>query len=76
MSKSLFDVVIENISEFSVTELTTLQRAIDTYLGGDDLKIQALKIKQESGTLCALKFIKDRTGWGLKESKEFCDNLE
>lgn len=76
MSKSLFDIVIENISEFSVTELTTLQRAIDTYLGGDDLKIQALKIKQESGTLHAVKFIKEKTGWGLKESKEFCDNLK
>lgn len=76
MSKSLFDVLIENVSNFSMLELIKLKDAIDTCLGGNDLKIQTLRILKESGKLCAIKYVKEKTGWGLREAKDFCDSLD
>jgi hypothetical protein len=75
MSKSLLDVIVENISSFSTSELITLKDAIDKYFDSDDLKLQALKIIKEKGKLYAIKYVKDKTGLGLEESKDFCNSL-
>lgn len=69
------NVIIGNISNFTVMDLIDIKTAIDNYLGGDDLQIQTARIMSESGKLSAVKYVKDKTGWGLRESKEYCDKL-
>ncbi len=40
-----------------------------------DLTKKARATLQQRGKLFAIKFVREHTGWGLKQSKEFVDNL-
>lgn len=67
-----------NFSNISLQEAVTILEIIDAKIGGNlsklDKEIVAL-IKSES-FLIAVKYCKDQTGWGLKESKDHCDKLK
>jgi ribosomal protein L7/L12 len=39
------------------------------------MELELLPFLKEGKLLQAVKYHKDRTGWGLKESKGFCDEL-
>ena len=69
------NVILQNISKLSMEDLLQIKAAIDEHLGGDSLEVVATKIKREEGMLRATKYVKDRMGWGLKESKEYVDAL-
>jgi len=59
-----------------ITELEKIPVEIEKV---DELKVKAINLLKEhknQGMLQAVKFVKDKTGWGLKESKEYCDMLK
>lgn len=41
----------------------------------DDLATQARRVRDESGSIHAIKLVRERTGWGLAEAKAYVDRL-
>lgn len=70
-----------NILNISITDITLRQSAdiiehIEKIIGKPTLDDEVYKILKSEGKLHAVKFYKEKTGLGLKESKEYCDALE
>ncbi len=42
---------------------------------GDDLAVGARAVKQTSGDVHAIRFVREQTGWGLAEAKGYVDRL-
>jgi len=51
---------------------TTEDSAVDQHV----LAVEARAVRQASGAITAIKFVRERTGWGLAEAKEFVDRLD
>lgn len=70
--------LVINFANISLDEAVSILNAIDAKIGPNltamDKHIVAL-IKNES-LLTAVKYHKEQTGWGLKESKDYCDRLK
>ena len=59
------------------SDLLDLRNEIDSLLKVNipELEYKAYELFKHKGALHAVKMVKDKTGWGLKESKEFMDRL-
>lgn len=69
--------VIENWSKTApFTELVQLKNILSKILDGDNFENNVRAIKYREGTLPACKYIRELKGWGLKECKEFVDNVK
>ncbi len=69
------DVIIEKIPKMSYTDLMEIQRAIELSLDKDNVRERAIALINERQILLATKWVKECTGWGLKESKDYVDSL-
>lgn len=59
------------------SDLIDLRGEIDSCLKVDvpELEYKAYEIFKREGVLHAVKMVKDKTGWNLKECKDFMDRL-
>lgn len=71
-----YDLMRKNLEHLTVTELLQFQKDISNILNKDNLPAKAWIKMNEEGKLHAVKFVKEFTGWGLKEAKDYCDALE
>lgn len=71
-----YELMKKNLEHLTVTELLQFQKDINNILNKDNLPAKAWIKMNEEGKLHAVKFVKEFTGWGLKESKDYCDALE
>ena len=69
------NVVLEMIPKMSYTDLREIQEAIDLSLNKDSVMEKALALINDGQLLQAVKFVKECTGIGLKDAKDFVDNL-
>jgi len=67
-----------NFSNISLDEAVTVLDAIEKKLGVNLSKLdkEIVAIIKDGSLLAAVKFHKEQTGMGLKESKDYCDNLK
>lgn len=69
------DVIIEKIPQMSYTDLREIQYAIELSLNKDNVQEKAIQLIKDGRLLVAVKWVKDCTGMGLKDSKEYVDTL-
>lgn len=69
------NVVLEMIPKMSYTDLREIQDAIDISLNKDNVQEKAIAMIKEGSLLQAVKFVKECTGMGLKEAKDYVDDL-
>lgn len=69
------NVVLEMIPKMSYTDLREIQDAIDISLNKDNVQEKAIALIKTGQILQAVKFVKECTGMGLKEAKDYVDNL-
>jgi hypothetical protein len=77
MAKPFFEIVLENISSFSQVELNVLMLSIDKEINPSFSKLNKDTLEQYKtlGKLSAVKYYKDKSGLGLKESKDYVEEL-
>ena len=68
-------VIINNIPNLTVMELVEIKDAIELQIGDDTKQVHALKLLKDGRKLEAVRYIRDITGWSIRESKEYCDRL-
>ena len=85
--KQAIDILDEILGEYaSMQELVTriarnnpdiLVNAYDyvKYDKDDDMKKEAIHLINSNLYIQAIKHVREKTGWGLKESKAYCDEL-
>jgi hypothetical protein len=73
-----FELLLAMFKNMKHSELSKLRNEIDTLMEIDIplLRFKAYEIYLRDGLLRAVKYVKDKTGWGLKECKEFMDQLK
>jgi hypothetical protein len=69
------DVILEKIPTMSYTDLMEIQTAIEFSLNKDNIREKAIALIKNGQILQAVKWVKECTGWGLRESKEYVDSL-
>ena len=70
------ELMKKNLGFLSISELQELQLEIVRMYNKDNLAERAWETYQQyGGKLQTVKFVKDVTGWGLKESKDYVDHL-
>lgn len=67
-----------NFTNVSLEEAVSVINAIETKLGANLTKMdkEIVALMKDGSLLAAVKFHKEQTGWGLKESKDYCDQLK
>lgn len=74
--KTLFKTSDEGITTGDLTELDWSEVMILNNINLTKLESEALELIREEKKLAAVKHVKDTLSWGLKEAKDFCDNLQ
>lgn len=69
------DVILEKIPQMSYTDLREIQNAIELSLDKDNVREKTIALIKAGSILHAVKWVKESTGTGLKEAKDFVDNL-
>lgn len=69
------DVVLRMIPQMSYTDLRDIHSAIEINLNKDNVQEKAIAMIKEGSLLQAVKFVKECTGLGLKEAKDYVDDL-
>ena len=71
-----YELIRESLKHLTIAELRDLKIDIERVFSKDSLAEDAWKKMNNEGKLHAVKHVKEVTGWGLKESKDYCDDLE
>lgn len=69
------NVILDYIPKMSLSDLREIQNAIELSLNKDNVQEKAIQLIKDGSLLAAVKWVKDCTGMGLKESKEYIDTL-
>ena len=69
------NVILDYIPKMSLSDLREIQNAIELSLNKDNVQEKAIQLIKDGSLLAAVKWVKDCTGMGLKESKEYVDTL-
>jgi hypothetical protein len=65
------DIITGDLTTLDWSEVMSLDNVSD-----NTLEKEALDYMRDGAKLQAVKHVKEKTGWGLKESKEWCDALQ
>lgn len=69
------NVILDYIPKMSLSDLREIQNAIELSLNKDNVQEKAIQLIKDGRLLVAVKWVKDCTGMGLKDSKEYVDTL-
>ena len=76
METTFYEIIEIWLKQAKIEEINKVKTLIDVHLGDTStLEGMARFIKVTKGGLHSCKYIKANTGWDLKTSKEFMDNL-
>ena len=67
-----------NFTNVTLEEATAIINAIESKTGANLSKMdkEIVALIKAGSLLNAVKYHKEQTGWGLKESKDYCDRLK